>query len=222
MLAPRKRITKRDLKEDKLITFYAQVRNWTENNSKFVFAALAAIVVIIVASVIISQNRKQAEREASVEFAKAVRVYDTGDYQQALTMFNNLVENYGSTDSGTMGRLYLAKCFFKNDDFVNAREQYKKFASSFDDRQHFRAAALAGAASCLEAQEKYAKAAQEYEKIVKKYPDVPLASFYLFKAARCYSLANSKEKAETLYQKIVENYPESEEKDDALLLSSMM
>jgi len=222
MLAPRKRITKKDLKEDKLITFYAQARNWIENNSKIVFGALAAIVIIVVATVVISQNRQQAEKKASVEFAKAVRVYETGDYQQALTLFSSLVENYGSTDSGTMGRLYLAKCFYKNDDPVNAREQYQKFASSFDKSKHFRASALAGAASCLEAQEQYEQAAKEYEKVVKKYPDVPLASLYLLNAARCYTLADSEEKAETLYQKIVENYPESEEKDDALLLSSMI
>jgi len=43
MLTPRKRITKKQLKEDKLVTLYAKSRDWVEANFKLVSGAAAVI-----------------------------------------------------------------------------------------------------------------------------------------------------------------------------------
>ena len=53
MLTPRKRITKKQLKEDKLVTLYAKSRDWVEANFKLVSGAAAVILLLIVGCVTI-------------------------------------------------------------------------------------------------------------------------------------------------------------------------
>ncbi len=222
MLKPRKRLSKKKLKEDKLVTFYYKASAWAEDNSKYVVGAMAAVAVIVVAVYFYANSQKGNEQKASVELAKATRTFEKGDYQNALPLLTNLVEKYGSTESGNMGFLYLADSFFENNDYENAKINYKKFASVFKGDEHILSAAYGGIAACDEQSKKYQEAAQQYQKTVKKFPDSIFAANYLLRAARCYSLANMPEEAKKVYDELVKDYPDAQEKNEAIMLKAML
>ena len=222
MLKPRKRLTKKKLKEDKLVTFYFKATAWVEANSKYLTAGAVAVVLLFVAIYAYSNSLKSAERAASVELARAMRAYENSDYQNALTLLTNLVENYGNTPSGKLGYFYLANSFYQTGDYQNARKYYEKFASSFDGDPHILSSAMGGVAACYEQEQQYLEAAQQYLKVVKKYPKSIFAPQYLLRAARCYTLAEQPEKAKELYDRIIQEYPDSREKDEAVMLKSML
>jgi predicted negative regulator of RcsB-dependent stress response len=221
MLKPRKRISKKELKQDQLVTLYFQANTWLENNLKYVIGAALVIVVLFALGIFFSSSSKSSNQKASVELFRAVRTSESGDVQGALTLFNSLVEKYGNTKSGKMARYYLANAFYKNQDYDNALIQYQKFSKSFSGDDYIVLSALAGVASCMEQKQQFDKAAPLFENIVKKYPKSFDAALYLLKASQCYSKANNTARANALLEKIIKEYPDSQEKNDAILLKSM-
>lgn len=221
MLTPRKRIKKKDLKEDKLVTFYSRARRWTENNMRIISGASIGIIVVIIALVVFSNRREAKSAEASILFVQARQLYRDRNYTEALQQFSQLVESYGNTMSGKIGRLYQGKCFFEKDDYENAYKQFRAFASTIKGSDHFKMSGLVNAAACLEQQEKYEQAAAEFRAAAKKYPESSFAPYALLKAGQNYDQLEDHEQAGQLYEKIVQEYPDSDEKSNAILLNSM-
>jgi predicted negative regulator of RcsB-dependent stress response len=221
MLTPRKRITKKELKEDKLVTLYAKGRDWIEENFKMVVGASAIILLIVVGALFISSNKEKSEAMASVKLAKAITAFDSNDYSTAISAFSDIVENNGSTKSGSIARLYLAQSLFRTNEFVGAEEHFKSAASKLGGDIHLKTTALSGVAASLEQQGKFQTAGEKYVSIVDKNPEAPMASYYLLRAARCFEKTEDSSKAFALYEKLIKDYPDSQEKDDALLLNAM-
>ena len=222
MLTPRKRLTKRELKEDKLVTFYYQAQAWFDENTRVVLIGAGAVIIILIAVFAISNFKQKAESKASVDLAIALRSFSSNQYEQAKPQLNSIVDSYGSTDSGKLARFYLASAMYKTGDYNGALEQYKKFAAGFKGDDYIKSTAMAGVAACQEQLEQYESAAEQYLKTAKEFSKIFAAPEYLFKAARCYQLAGNNEKASDLYAKIVQDYPDSEVKNDALLMKSVM
>ncbi len=222
MLRPRKRITKKQLKEDKLVTFYFKATSWIERNSKYIYMGLGAVVLVVLLLYVNARSKRTSESNASVELLRATRAYESGNYQNAITQLSNLVENYGGTRSGTLSLLYLANSFYQTGDIENAKKNYQKFASEFSGDEHLLASAIGGVAACLEQEKKYLEAAEQYERIVRKYPKTVQAPYFLLRAGRCFALADDTSKAREQYEKIVKEYPNAQEKDQALMLMAMI
>lgn len=222
MLKPRKHLSKKELKEDKLVTFYSKATAWLEEYKTYLIAGIVGAAVLILAVFFYLQTSEASEKAASVELIKATRFMETADAKSAIPMLSNLVKNYGRTTSGKFGRFYLANAFFQNKDYDNAKENYEKFISSFSGDDHFKAAASGGIAACLEEKKQYEDAAKAFVKAAEKYEKSVQAPLFLLKAGRCYALAGKPDKAKALYQRIVDDYPKAQEKDDALMQLSML
>jgi TolA-binding protein len=221
MLKPRKRITRKKLKEDKLVTFYFEATAWFEKNANYILGAIALIVLLLAGSYFYLKSTAGSEKTASVDLARATRAYESGDYQNAISLLSTTVDNYGGTVSGKIGRFYLANSFFQTKDYENAEKNFKKFYSNFSGDDYFKAAALGGIAACLEQKQKPDEAAQQYEKAYEKYPKSIMAPHFLIRAGRCYALAGNSAKAAQLYDKVLKEFPQAQEKDEAILLKAM-
>ncbi len=222
MLTPRKRLTKKELKEDKLVTFYFNAQDWVENNSKILFIGIGAIVVVLLLSFYVISSKQKAESSASVELAIAMRSISSNDYESAKPVLQNIISSYGSTQSGKLAKYYLGNALFQTGDYEQAEKHFSDFAKGFKGDDYVKASAMAAVAACHEQLKDYEKAAQQYVKTANKFPESFTASENLLKAANCYSLAGNPQKAAELYDTIVHDYPDSEEKDEALLLKSVM
>jgi len=221
MLTPRKRITKKELKEDRLVTLYAKGRDWAENNYKLVTILSAVVVLLIAGSLFISKKRAKSETGASVQLAKAIHAFDSNNYNGAIGVLSSIVDNNGATKSGHIAQLYLAQSLYRTNEYAGAEEHFKKAAKQLGHDIHLKTSALGGVAACLEQQGKYAEAAEKYKNIVVKNPDAPMAPYFLLRAARCSEKAQDGEGARILYDQLAADYPESPEKDDALMLNAL-
>ena len=221
MLKPRKQITKKQLKEDSLVTFYFKAQEWLEVHGKTLMIAAAAVLLAIAGFAYYLYAQTQAEKTASVDLARATRTLETQDYQNAISQLSGIVDSYGRTTSGKIARLHLAQAFFQTKEYANARSSYKKFISSFNGDDYFLAAAQGGMAACFEAEKKYDEAAETYLKAVDAYSSV-LDPSMLLNAGRCFNEAGNKEKAKKALNRIIEEHPKAAEKDDALLLIGLL
>ncbi|MBI1805188.1 MAG: tetratricopeptide repeat protein [Ignavibacteriae bacterium] len=219
MLTPKKKITKKELKQDPLFTALGQLEVFYEQNKKYISYALTGIVVVVIAVLMFINNRRANNEKAAAEFGKVFKTYDqaVGDSKQYTTAINGqpergimglkaIVENYGGTDSGELARFYLANAYFNLGKYDEALTQYDKFSGGDN---LLVASALAGMGGCYEAKKEYSKAASNYEKAASKASNASSSPEYLNAAARCYGLSGEKEKAIAIFKRLKKEYPTS-------------
>ncbi len=220
MLNPQKKVSRKEIKEDKLVTSYFEARAWAEENRKLLsYVALA--IVVLVAGVFIYLNRQSEDNQkATTELAKVFPLYDQGKYDQAINGVPQegthglqfIVDEYGSTHSGNIASLYLADSYFALGQYEKALGYYKKV--SVDDRM-VSASALAGVGACYESMKQFADAASYYERAASKNMVAGLAPNYLRRAAESFAAAGDKAKAVEILKTLKKEFPSTQEARDA-------
>jgi len=219
MLKAKKRITKKEMKEDGLITAYGKVTSFYDLNKKNFNYGLTALVVLVIAVIIFINNRRANNEKAATELGKVFTIYDAGSNdsrqykiavdgqpERGIMGLRSIVDNYGSTESGEIARFYLAGAYYNLGNYDDALKSYDSFSSSND---LLAAAALAGMGNCREAKHEYEKAATSFEKAAGKISNAINTPDYLNSAARCYGLAGEKEKAVSLFKRLKKEFPKT-------------
>ena len=222
MLKPRKRITKKELKEDKLLTSYVKANRWLGQHRKYLTIGLALLLIVGLAAIFSSRAQKAAEQNASEIFLRATSEFQQGDFHAAAQKFENVIDEYGGTSYGILSQLYLANCYVKNGRTDDAFDLFSAFLRKYKGDVNLQAAAMASKAAILEEKSNFAEAAELYEKISKDYPTCLMCPNYLISAAQNFAKIDKKDKAQQLFDRVVKEFPESQEKNDAILLKKML
>lgn len=214
MLQPKKKISKRELKEDALVTSYVKATGFYEQNKKNIQYGILAVVAVVVLIVVYVNNRSGNDEKAMTELGKVYSLYDNNQFQLAvdgvpernISGLKSVVDNYGGTHSGELARFYLANAYYQLGKYDEALSQFEDFST---DNELLVVSRLAGIAACQEAKGMYGDAASNFEKAATKYAkDVNVAENY-FHAARNYVKVGNKERALEIYKKIKKEYPKS-------------
>ena len=220
MLKPRKRLTKRQMKEDKLVTTYFKVMDYVNQNSKVVSGIGIGIVAVIMVTMLFIRSKRNAELSASQELTRASVELATNNEEKAVDILRSMIENYSGTRNAKTGIFYLANIYYNQGKYDEALTYFKKYIDANSNNIILSSSAYSGAGACLEQQKEYLEAAQYYQKGAEKYAEHFEAPGQLMSAARCFTLANNKIEAQKLYQKVVANYPKSMHKRTAELYLS--
>ena len=214
MLRPKKKIFKKEMKEDALITTYVKLTTFYENNKKNISIAVTALVVMIIVSVVYVKNRNDSNVRAMTQLGEVFSIYDNGQYQVAIDGvpernipgLRSIVDNYGNSRSGDIARFYLANAYFYLGKYEEALKHYEDFGPGDELLVVSR---YAGIAACYESLGRHKEAADSFEKAATKYAKDVNAAENLNNAARNYAQAGEKEKAIDLYKRLKKNYPTS-------------
>jgi TolA-binding protein len=214
MLKPKKKITKKEIKEDKLVTTYFEATTWYETNKKIVNGVLGGIVVLAIVIVAYMNNVNANNQKANTELGKVMAYYDQGKFdlaiggnlQENIRGLQSIVDDYGSTKAGELAKFYLASAYCAQSDYDKA---LRYFLDVSVKDEMITASAIAGAGSCYEAKHDYEKAASMYEKAAFNSTKDVNAAENMFHAARNYLSAGKKEKAAELFKKVKKEFPTS-------------
>jgi TolA-binding protein len=217
MLKPRKRITKRQIKEDKFVTAYFKTVDFINKNSKAVTIGFIALMAIIVLFMLMARSKQTAELKASEQLARANTEISQNNITQAIDILLNMVDNYSGTKSAEDGMYLLAYTYYQKGEYEKAQSNFEKYLDDYGDNELLTSSAYSGLAASLEQQGKFSEAAQWYEKGATKFPEHFNAPQQWMDAGRCYSLANRNDKAKVCYEALVDKYPTSALKNDAEL-----
>jgi len=218
MLRPRKRITKREIKEDALVTNYFRLQKFAKRYEKQLNIVLVSIVLVAVVSILMIRSKKKAELTAASKFGIAEQFYYASDYERSIHELTPIADTYSGTRAAGRAVFYLANSYFFMNDFSNAEKYYRLYVDQYDKKDLFYASSLAGIGACLESNNQYSQAAVMYEQAGKENADSFKTPFYLRDAGRCFVLAGEKEKGKEIYKYIIDNYPTSDVKQEVMFL----
>lgn len=217
-LNPTRKISRRhELREDKVVTFYARLLELTDKYRTYVYGAIAAVVLLVLAFVAYSFMQSARQTEALDAMAGAVSAYEAGSWQTALDGTGShlglldIIDDYGSTDAGNLARFYAADAYFRLGNYAEALPLFRAFDK---DANIVGASAVAGEAAILESQGEAGRAADLYVRAATMYPSPATSPGYFLSAGRAYEAAGETADAERVYERIRDEYPESQEARD--------
>jgi len=222
MLKPRKRITRKEIKEDPLVTRYLKIQKFYNKHSRIIQYGGIAILAILVIGILMTRSKRNAEITAASKLGVAENYYHAQEYSKAIDELIPIVETYPGTQSAGTSAFYVANAYYALKDYTNARKYYQICVDEYAQNELIGAASYAGVAACLETEDLFQEAAEYYEKAAKKYPKDFKAPFYLKDAGRCYIIAGNIEKGKELYQTIRNDYAESSVSEDVAYLLEVL
>lgn len=222
MLKPYKRISKRELKQDKFVTITIKAKEYMEGHSRLIMYGIIAMLAVIVIVSFLARSKRQANIKANELLGKATFTLSQGNMQQGETQLKELIDNYSGVTAAGQGCFMLAKYYWQKNDFTNAKIYFEKYIDDYPEDDLLTAAAYAGYGDCLSQEGKTLEAAQNYEKAARVDKDSPQTPAYLFSAAQAYLSASNSNKAQALAQEIIKDHDKSEFKNKAEILISML
>jgi len=216
MLKARKKITHKEIKKDKLVTAYFESKEWftKAENKKRIYTIGGTVIVIAVIIFFYLSNRSAKNEEAEIKLSAVITLYDQNNYQQTLDGdpaqnimgLKEIVDKYGSTESGETAKLYAGNCYFNLNDFDNALKSFEDYSGKNDI---VKASCLSGIGAVYEAKGDLKKAGEYFEKAAAVNKDVVINPENLYYAVRAYSQAGDKEGAKRVFEILRNEYPKS-------------
>lgn len=214
MLTKKKKLTRKEIKQDKLVELYYKSQNFFEENKNKILMYAGAVAVVIIAIILYSNYRSNQNEEAGTHLAKVMDLYDMGAYLEAIEGMQDkkviglkkIVQDYGSTENGEIAKIYLANSYAGLGKTDEALKYYEDYSGDIDI---FQAAALAGQAGIKSAQGNYKEAAELYVKASRVSKTNVLNPDYLLQASINLIEAGDKDEAKDLLQTIKEQYKTS-------------
>ncbi|WP_405566226.1 tetratricopeptide repeat protein [Polaribacter sp. Asnod6-C07] len=200
---------------------------WIEKNSKVLFGALVAIVVIFLA--FLGYNKyivEPNELDASNELAFPRKYFDEAatagsGIDSLLTLglegadgkygFLDIADSYSGTDAGNMANYYAGVSYLQMKQYDKAIEFLSKFDSDDEMLGPVALGAIGDAFSDIEQEE---EALEYYEKAANKKTNDFTTPLFLYKAGQTAMNLKEYSKAEDLFSKIKESYPKSDQGRD--------
>ena len=214
MLEKRKKISKKQIKEDKLVTSYYQAISFFQEYQAKILIGAGIVAVIIVAVILWNNQRSSNNLKAAELLSKVIPLYDAGSYKEAIegqkaaniTGLKEIVDKYGSSEQGEVAKIYLANSYSLMGNDEAAFKAYDEFSGSIPV---FKASALAGKAAYMETKKEYEKAAGLYKDAAKASKTNPSNPEYLMKAGIDLLNIGKKDEAKTLFESIKKEYKTS-------------
>ena len=193
--------------------------SFIEKNFKTLAAAIGGVLAVIIIALVVNQYYIQPKKaEAADNIAVAQQLFIAGNYEQALNGdgtnpgFLQVIDQYGSTPSGNIARLYAGLCYAQTEKY----EEAVKFLEDYDlcDDQMVSNAAIAALGNCYAQLGQNEKAASTLLKAAKRANSTTLSPLFYLQAGQIYESLGNKDEALKCYETIKNEYPQSMQRQD--------
>lgn len=211
MLTKKKKLSRKEIKQDKLVENYYKSVKYFEDNKNRILMYAGILVLVVLAVIYFINQRSQTNDLAGLELSRVMDLYDSGAYLEAIEGrqgtniigLKNIVEKYGSTENGETAKIFLANSYSFLGKLDEAYKYYSDYSGSID---MYKATAYAGQAAYHSVKGEYKKAADLYLRASKVSKENTQRPDYLLQAAINFISAGEKSEARDLLQTIKDDY----------------
>jgi len=205
-LSPEKRITKQQMKEDKLVNTAFKASEYIQQNRNIFIGGAVAIAAIIAIIYYINYSIQKKSYDAEILFGKAQLSMAMRQPALAINQYNTIIDEYESTISADRACYNLGKVYFDQNNCDSAIFYFDKYINEYGKTARLLVAAHVGAANCFEQQNNFEKAGDYYFSAAELSMDDDYSPGYYMAAGRAFNNAKQFDKAQNSYQQIVDNY----------------
>jgi tetratricopeptide (TPR) repeat protein len=202
-LVKHQKITKRQMKEDPLVTAAFQATAFWERHGSKILIGVGAVALLGVLAFFMMQARTKAESEASGDLFRASLAVTNGDFASAVPMLEEIVKSQPGTNAARQAMLYLGDAQMALAKPAEATTWYRKYlekAGGDDERVRIGHYALGTA---LEDSRQYVPAAEAYAEAAKRAGNDNERARSMVAQARSLVRASQVPKAIEVYTAIV-------------------
>lgn len=220
MLTKKKKLSRKEIKEDKLVSAYYKAYGYFDENRSKIILYGGVLAALIIAVFFYISNKNANNEKAAVALGKVMSIYDQGSYLEAIEGrpseqiigLRSIVENYGSTENGETAKIYLANSYQMLGKYDEAFKYYEDYDGGIPI---FKSASLAGQAGYYASKNEYEKAAGLFRDAAHISKVNVFNSEYLLKAGINFLNAGKSEEAKELFEKIKKDYPAAQSSREA-------
>ena len=218
MARKHRKLTKQEIKEDKVAEFFLESAQYVRENAKRIAGVILVGIVVVIIVLVAARQRREAANEAGVWVWRANMDMKAGNVGSAMQSYSAVMERYRGTWGHSDATFFMANAQFAIGRYDSALVLFEKYLNLGKRRGEFTVSSKEGMAQCLEEMGRYRDAAESFLKVQREHPDSPLAPDALMGAARCYRLAEDLKSAEDAYNDLLEIYPDSSQSTLAKML----
>jgi len=217
MARQQKRVTRKELKEDPLMTALSEARSWWEINGTKSTIGIVVLVVVIIGVIFSGKMKESAEAEASAALMEITQSAGNQTIEALVGPLEELTTNYAGTRAGSEALFALGQLAMQNGDYESAVEHFSRFTTEYKKQHLTASAAMMGQATALENLGRFEEAAAVYDRLLTHKDSKYAKPFVLFAAGRSWELAGDLEKALERYQMVDKTDAEDQIKERAKL-----
>lgn len=214
MLQRTKKITKKQMKEDTLVTVYYTVKNFILEYQAKILISGAIVALVVVAGILFANKGMNDNKKAAALLAKVMPLYESTAFQEAidgqpstnLIGLKKIVNDFGSSENGEAAKIYLGNAYLMLGKFEDA---YKIFNDYSGSNPLFKATALAAKAGILESKKEFEKASDLYKDAANVSKTNPANSEYLLRSGIILFNEGKKEEAKYIFEMIKKDFKNS-------------
>ncbi|MCA9729393.1 MAG: tetratricopeptide repeat protein [Candidatus Eisenbacteria bacterium] len=211
-----KKMTKEELREDKVLTGLKELATFIQRNLRYVIGAVALVALVVIGVSLWNQSRVRSEQSAGLAMSQAQQLFFAGNFAEALSRFQGAASQFGSAPAARTANLYIGNCQLSLGNPTEAEKSFRDALGKAGGDPLLRAGALRGIGGALADQGKPAEGAASYEQAA-QIEGNPLAADDWFAAGNGYAEGGDRQQAEKAYQKIIDDFPRSSHLMDAKL-----
>jgi len=222
------KFTRKELKEDELVTFSAKALKWLEANRKPVLTTIIGVIVIVILYYSITGFIKYRAEKASNEYIEATEILapkqkemrtemdapSKEEIENALKKFEDIYNKYGFTGVGKISLLKMAQLSYNLRDYEKSLKYAKDFLSKIGSEDPLHKSGLLLLANISYAKADYNEAVSSCENILKSSSDF-LKDEALFISAKALIKLNKNEEAKNKLKELTEKFQTSHLRNEA-------
>lgn len=209
MLKAKKKISKKELKEDQFVMMTMQAQEFLQKNMKEIAMAVVGLLAVVLLGYYMISSSNAAETTAATLLSRAQQQMATGQKEASLAQMSAIVDEYSSSNAAEKACFFLAEQHLTDGNLTEAKTYLNKFISDYSGSGVMTQAAYANLANCQMQEKEFAAAAASYEKAANLDKDFPRAVAYVYSAAVAYREAGNNDKAASLAKSLVDGYKDT-------------
>lgn len=218
MLRSHKRLSKKELKQDRLVLLTAQAVEVLSREWPKILGTVVGVALVIAVALFIVHGRERSEQTAYETAIQAL----LNDAPEAPDLLDRFVSKYGGSSYAQEVLLELANYNFAQGNYMDAQARFQQFIDEYGKNPLYGFHAYNGLGGTYEELGNLSQAATTYEEFTRKFSDSPFMAHMLFSAGRAYFLAGDYAAAERNFSEIVTSYNESTEYEKASFYLDMI